>query len=523
MGPNVLLIVADDMGFSDLGCYGGEIPTPNLDELARSGVRFSQFYNTARCSPSRASLLTGLHPHQTGIGVLTRPDLPHGYRGDLDPSTPTVAETLRDAGWDTALFGKWHLSAQTDAPSTSWPTRKGFDEFFGTLAGCSSYFDPQTLTRGESPATDAADDPDFYYTDAIAAEADRWLSQRGDDSRPFFLYAAFTAPHWPLHAKPEDIRAARGLFDDGWDRLREARLERLRTEGILSEGTRLSDRDPSQPAWDDVADPDWNLERMEVYAAQVIALDRAIGRILDRLRAQGELDDTLVLFLSDNGASAEELPIGTDETFVLKDRALREGTRDGSPVRFGNYPEITPGPESTYASYGIPWANLSNTPFRRYKRWVHEGGISTPLIVHWPQGRLAAGGVIDLPAQLVDILPTILDATGVPAEGAEGRSLLAALGGTAVAEAPLYWEHTGNAAIRVGQWKLVRAYPEPWELYDMVADRSELEDLADRHPDRRDALAAMWEDWAARVGALPWGPMVERYVAAGLAPAAAEE
>lgn len=523
MSPNVLLIVADDMGFSDLGSYGGEIPTPNLDQLARTGVRFSQFYNTARCSPSRASLLTGLHPHQTGIGVLTRPDLPHGYAGDLDPATPTIAETLRDAGWDTALFGKWHLSAQTDAPSPSWPTRKGFDEFFGTLAGCSSYFDPQTLTRGEVPAADAADDPEFYYTDAIAAEGARWIAQRDAASGPFFLYAAFTAPHWPLHARPEDISAARGLFDAGWDRLREQRVERLRAEGILSDSSGLSERDPSQPAWEDATEQAWNLERMEVYAAQVIALDRAVGRLLDTLRDRDELDDTLVVFLSDNGASAEELPIGADETFVLKDRALREGTRGGREVAFGNYPHITPGAEDTYASYGVPWANLSNTPFRRYKRWVHEGGIATPLIMNWPSGGFTGGAIVDLPAQLVDIVPTILDAASLGEVPSEGRSLLPAMQGLGLEDTPLFWEHTGNAAVRVGKWKLVRAYPDPWELYDMTADRSELNDLAAIRPERRDVLAAMWEEWAERVGALPWGPMIERYAAAGLPAASAEE
>lgn len=522
MNTNVLLIVADDMGFSDLGCYGGEIPTPHLDALARSGTRLTQFYNTARCSPSRASLLTGLHPHQTGIGVLTRPDLPHGYSGDLDPSVPLVAETLQAAGWKTALFGKWHLSADATTPSASWPTRKGFETFFGTLAGCSSYFDPQTLTRQEEPATDAAERPDFYYTDAIAEEASRWIASLSPDES-FFAYTAFTAPHWPLHALPEDIEAARGLFDAGWDELRERRLAALRAEGILAEESALTDRDPTQPAWNQAQHHEWNVQRMEVYAAQIIALDRAVGRLIDELRAQGRFENTLVLFLSDNGASAEELPIGTDETFVLKDRSMRVGTRAGDPVRFGNYPEIVPGAEDTYASYGVPWANLSNTPFRRYKRWVHEGGISTPLIVHWPAGGIAEGAIVDLPAQLVDIVPTVLAATEVEEGQTEGRSLLAALSGESVDPVPLYWEHTGNAAIRLGRWKLVRAFPGDWELYDMTVDRSELNDLASGHPEVRDELAKLWQAWADRVGVLPWQPMVDRYLAAGLSAAAAEE
>lgn len=522
MPTNVLLIVADDMGFSDLGCYGGEIPTPNLDLLARGGVRLSQFYNTARCSPSRASLLTGLHPHQTGIGVLTRRDLPYGYAGDLDPDAPTIAEKLLDAGWSTAIFGKWHLSSNTATPSPSWPTRKGFETFFGTLAGCSSYFDPQTLTRGESAAFDAKEDSSFYYTDAIAEEASTWLSER-DKDEPFFLYAAFTAPHWPLHALPEDMERAKGLFDAGWDELRRNRLDALHAEGIVRPGTRLTDRDPTQPAWDDVDEADWNLLRMEVYAAQVIALDRAVGRITDELRTLGRLDDTLIIFLSDNGASAEELPIGTDENFVSKDQSMREGTRNGRPVMFGNYTTVRPGPEDTYASYGVPWANLSNTPFRRYKRWVHEGGISTPLIVHWPAGDIGQGSIVDSPAQLVDIVPTILDAAGLEPSPSEGRSLLPAFCGESPAPVPLYWEHTGNSAIRLGQWKLVRAFPGDWELYDMDTDRSELDDVAHQHPAVCVELISRWESWATRVGVLPWQPMVDRYIAVGLSPEAAEE
>lgn len=522
MTTNVMLIVADDMGFSDLGCYGGEIPTPNLDRLARSGARLTQFYNTARCSPSRASLLTGLHPHQTGIGVLTRPDRPHGYAGDLDPLVPTVAEVLAREGWATALFGKWHLSADTTSPSPSWPTRKGFGTFFGTLAGCSSYFDPQTLTRGETPATDARENPDFYYTDAIAEQASAWIAEQ-PASTPFFLYAAFTAPHWPLHALPDDVESVRGRFDEGWDRLRERRLHAMKAEGLLRDDSALSQRDPSQPAWDDVADRQWNLSRMEAYAAQVVALDRAVGTMLAQLDASGRLDDTLILFLSDNGASAEELPIGSEETFVLKDQTLREGTRTGAPVAYGNRPHIVPGAEDTYASYGVPWANLSNTPFRRYKRWVHEGGIATPLIAHWPDGAVARGQIVDVPAQLVDIVPTILDAAGIDWPNSEGRSLLSALTGEELEPIPLYWEHIGNAAIRVGRWKLVRAFPSGWELYDMIHDRTELEDLAGAHPEIVRDLARRWQNWADRVGVLPWQPMIDRYAEAGLPPAAAEE
>ncbi len=512
--PDIILIVADDLGFSDLGCYGGEIRTPHLDRLASRGVRLSQFYNTARCSPSRASLLTGKHPHQTGIGVLTRPDPPHGYLGDLSPSHPTIAEMLSVAGWRTWLCGKWHLSSDVNTPSHSWPTQRGFERFFGTIAGCSSYFDPQTLTRGETPAGDAAED-DFYYTDAISSEAVCWIDELSseDSNEPFFLYLAYTAPHWPLHARLEDVEATRGRFDDGWDTLRERRLERLVEEGILQPGTTMSDRDPSQPPWSEASDHEWQARRMEVYTAQVESMDRGIGRVLDALDRAGRLDNAIIIFLSDNGASAEELPIGDPETFRTKDQSLTTGSRDGRALRLGNTPIIEPGPEDTYGSYGVPWANLSNTPFRRYKRWVHEGGISTPLIFQWANGGLAGGSVLHTASQLVDIVPTILDAVGVGPDSfsAEGRSLLEALRGGPVDDRTLYWEHIGNAAIRRGSWKLVRAHPLEWELYDIVTDRTELHDLAHIHPLVVDELSRAWEQWADRVGVIRWDDMLTRY------------
>lgn len=524
--PDIVLIVADDLGFSDLGCYGGELRTPNIDSLARNGVRLSQFYNTARCSPSRASLLTGKHPHQTGIGVLTRPDLPEGYAGDLSPNHPTVAEVLHSAGWRTWLSGKWHLSGSVDEPNGSWPTQRGFDRFFGTLAGCSSYFDPQTLTRGDEPADDAMS-PDFYYTEAISTEACKWIEElesEGSDD-PFFLYLAYTAPHWPLHAKAEDINQQKGFFNEGWDILRQRRLDRLVKEGILVSSTSISERDPRQPAWSEVSDKDWQQLRMEVYAAQVEALDRGVGQVMESLRKAGRIDNTIVLFLSDNGASAEELPIGDFETFRLKDRSLLAGTRDGKDIELGNEPHIKPGSEATYSSYGIPWANLSNTPFRLYKRWVHEGGISTPLIVHWPQGGLAEGAVSHTASQLVDILPTLLEAAGVTSTeiNAEGTSLLDALRGSDRDDRTLYWEHIGNCAIRRGKWKLVREYPNQWELYDIIHDRTELHDVSAMHPEVVHELSEAWQQWAKRVGVISWDEMVHRYTKNGKSPQEAQE
>jgi arylsulfatase len=523
--PNVVLILVDDMGFSDIGCYGGEIDTPNIDRLAKNGVRFSQFYNTARCSPSRASLLTGLHPHQAGIGVLTNDDRPRGYPGTINRRCVTIAEVLKAAGYDTCLSGKWHLASEMHVPNEAWPTRRGFDRFFGTLTGCGSFFHPGTLTRGETNAEDEALRPDFYYTDAITDEAARFVREHGGrDVAPFFLYVAYTAPHWPLHARDEDLAKYRGKFDEGWDVLRERRLARLREAGILDESAPLSDRDPTQPAWSDADYKHWQARRMEAYAAQIDRMDKGVGRILGALEAAGKLDDTLVVFLSDNGASDEVLPLVKLERFKTRSDILRLKTRDGRDVQIGNEPSIAPGGEDSYSSYGRAWANLSNTPFRYYKRWVHEGGIATPLIVHWPHGALKAGSVVKAPCQLVDVLPTVLAATSAayPVENAghavqppEGRSLLPALRGEPIADATQYWEHTGNAAIRRGNWKLVRDWPKPWELYDLSRDRTELHDLAAANPDIVGELAAAWQVWADRVGVIPWQVTIDLYAERG--------
>jgi arylsulfatase A-like enzyme len=519
--PNVVLILVDDMGFSDLGCYGGEIRTPNLDALGRGGVRFSHFYNTARCSPSRASLLTGLHPHQTGIGILTNNDAPTGYPGNLNRACVTIAEILRDAGYATCLSGKWHLASEMHTPNDAWPTRRGFERFFGTMTGCGSFYQPGTLTRGEASAADEAEAPGFFYTDAITDEAVRFIDdQTATPERPFFLYTAYTAPHWPLHAHDEDIAKYDGAFDRGWDELRVERLRRLVAEGILPADTKLSDRDPTQPAWSEADDKEWQAIRMQVYAAMIDRMDRGVGRIVEALKRAGTFDDTLLIFLSDNGASPEVLPLFSPEKFQTRKDILPRLGKNGAPVRVGNTPDIVPGPSDTYASYGRAWANLSNTPFRFYKRWVHEGGIAASLIMHWPGGGLANGAVVDQPFQLVDVVPTVMEATGGqypprsvtwPVEPLEGRSMLGALRGTHQDPVPLFWEHTGNAAVRVGKWKLVREFPGAWELYDLDADRTELHDLATDHPDIAAGLARQWDAWAARVGVIPFETTLRLY------------
>jgi len=513
--PNIVLILNDDMGFSDIGCYGGEVETPNLDRLAAGGLRFSQFYNTARCSPSRASLLTGLHPHQTSVGVLTYDMGPEGYAGNLNHRCVTIAEALKPAGYRSYLSGKWHVSSNLREPTDSWPMQRGFDRFYGTIIGAGSFYDPNTLTRGNENIEHEAREPGFFYTDAISDNAVEFIRSHAKEhpEKPFFEYVAYTAPHWPLHAHDEDIAKYKGRFDKGWDRLREERLERLVASGLVKDSWPLSERDPTQPPWTQAENKAWLLRCMEVYAAQIDRMDQGIGRILRALEETGRLDDTLVIFMADNGACAEDIPEGVSvDELVNRLMLARSHTRSGEPVHFGNNPERMPGPEDTYQSYGQAWANLSNAPFRFYKHWIHEGGIATPLIFHWPAGIAARNEVRHSPGYLPDIMATVLDLTGTPypkefpgrdVAPLEGHSLKSAFAAEQPSRPPMFWEHEGNAAVRMGQWKLVRDYPKPWELYDMEADRTELHDLAAGHPDRVRDMAAQYEAWARRCGVIP--------------------
>lgn len=513
--PNILLILNDDMGYSDIGCYGGEIDTPHLNKLAANGLRFSQFYNTARCSPSRASLLTGLHPHQTGIGILTYDSGPEGYAGNLNQRCATIAEALKPAGYRNYLSGKWHVSNSLTEPTDSWPMQRGFDDFFGTIIGAGSFYDPNTLTRRNDNAEHEARAAGFFYTDAISDQAAQFVREHASEhsDKPFFQYVAYTAPHWPLHAHPQDIAKYKGRFDAGWDTLREQRLERLVASGILDAQWKLTERDPTQPAWSETEHQAWLANCMEVYAAQIDRMDQGIGRILATLEETGQLDNTLVIFLSDNGACAEDIPENvTIDELVNKLMIARSHTRDGREVRFGNDPSIAPGPEDTYQSYGRAWANLSNAPFRLYKHWTHEGGISTPLIFHWPAGIAQRGEIRHTPGYLPDIMATVLDVTGTAypqhLDGRdilplEGQSLKQAFDADPASRSPMFWEHEGNGAMRDGQWKLVREYPRDWELYDMVADRTETSNVAAQYPERVTAMAVAYEAWAARCGVLP--------------------
>lgn len=532
--PNILVILSDDMGYSDLGCYGGEIRTRNLDRLAANGLRFTQFYNTARCCPTRAALLTGLYSHQAGIGHMMEDRGVDGYRGELNRRCVTLAEVLKPAGYGTYALGKWHVTKGTkpDGPKDNWPLQRGFDHYYGTITGAGDYWDPGTLTRDNtmiSPMADAEYRPRrYYYTDAITDHAIRFLQdhRKQDAERPFFMYLAYTAAHWPMHAPEEDIRRYRGKYDGGYGPVRQARLERMRELGLVDPSWEL----PAQAGdWDSVQHKAWEARCMEVYAAMVDRMDQGIGRVVQQLRKSGQLDNTLILFMQDNGGCAEDIgraprtdhatrpekppfaPI-SPETVRLEVRPNQ--TRDGYPMLAG--PGAMPGPEGTYIAYGQGWANVSNTPFREYKHWVHEGGISTPLIAHWPARIRRHGDLETQPGHLVDVMATCVDVSGAayPREyrgtaiqPMEGRSLVPAFEGRTIERQAIYWEHEGNRAVRVGKWKLVaKGEKGLWELYDMTADRTELHDLSSAFPERARQMAALWEAWAERSNVLPLNP-----------------
>ncbi|MDE0837997.1 MAG: arylsulfatase [Kiritimatiellae bacterium] len=526
--PNILLILNDDMGYSDLGCYGGEIDTPNLNRLAEGGLRFTQFYNTARCCPSRASLLTGLHPHQTGIGgMVGGGGGPEGYEGTINDRCVTIAEALRAEGYATAMSGKWHLAGDHENENKCWPTSRGFDHHYGIITGAADYYAPRTLKRnGRDVEHEAQEDPEYYFTDAISDDAVDCINRHftEPDPSPLFQYVAYTAPHWPLHAREEDIARYKGRFSEGWDSLREARMKRMVELGVVDPKWALSARDESQPAWDEAEDKEWQQRRMEVYAAQIDVMDQGIGRITAALEAQGQLDNTLILFLADNGGACEEVSIDwVKQGWMDELSIIQHETKEGKPVRFGNTPDIQPGEQDTYCSYGVPWANLSNTPFRLYKCWIHEGGISTPFIAHWPAGMQAQPGSLHhSPWHLPDVMATLLDVAGAPypvdyagrdVKPPEGHSFAAVLNGQeAKRPAPLFWEHEGNAAVRDGRWKLVRNYqrdssllmtdPAAWELYDINEDRTELHDLSAQAPDRVRKMLDAFLSWAKRCSVL---------------------
>ncbi len=504
--PNIVLIMVDDMGFSDIGPYGAEIRTPNLDKLAATGVSYTQFYNAGRCCPTRASLLTGLYPHQAGIGymepgnrynkpIVERLGAPQ-YQGHLNRRCVTIAEALKPSGYQTFMTGKWHVGQGTGER----PWERGFERFFGILGGASNFFRPGNRLYSGSEQVEAPDD--FYTTDYFSRYAATYIREASPD-HPFFLYVAYTAPHWPIQAWPEDIARYQGKYKIGWDELRRRRLARQKELGLFAPELRLSPRHPESYPWEEADQDDMDL-RMAVYAAMIDRVDQGIGDILAALNETGTAENTLIMFLSDNGGCAE--PYGRNQKN-----------------------QVPPGPAESSTGYYLPWANASNTPFRLFKHWVHEGGIATPLIVSWP-GKTPAGVINTTQiGHVKDIMATFLDAAGVEypetfggqeLQPLEGESLLPSLlNPEAVTHRTVYWEHEGNRAIRDGRWKLVSYYNEiheemarvgtgrrtgEWELYNLETDRTELLNLVGSYPVKARELANKWEEWAARLGVLDW-------------------
>ncbi len=511
--PNILLILADDLGYADLGCYGSEIATPNIDALAANGLRFKQFYNGTRCCPSRASLLTGLYPHQAGVGNMTGDNGVPGYRGHPQPNTVTIAEVLKANGYHTSMVGKWHLSS---GPKTPRPTDRGFDEFYGMIGGFNSCFQEDPFyTRLPAGRTKRVYGKDaFYSSDAFGDYSLDFLAEARKSKKPFFQYLAFNAPHFPLHAKPADIQKYAGVYAKGWDKLREARHAKQIELGLLPRGTPLSPRSPfttrndflrsgENPAWESLdVDRQADLaQRMAVYAAMVDCMDRNIGRVITDLKANGDLDNTLIFFLSDNGACAEWDPFGFDVNSGPKN-ILHKGddlAKMGGPA--------------TYHSYGSGWANACCTPFRLYKHYCHEGGIRTPFIVHWPAGFTAKGELRDQVGHIIDVMATCVDVSGadypklrddIAITPMEGTSLRPAFDGKTLDRPFIAWEHERNRAIRAGNWKLVAKASGPWELYDIAADPVELNDLSSQQPERVKELSATWDMWAKRCQVVPY-------------------
>ncbi len=503
--PNIILILADDMGFSDIGSYGGEINTPNIDKLAKGGVRFAQFYNAARCCPSRASLITGLYPHQAYVGdmvdeyarrareLINSP----AYSDHLNPHTPTIAEVLHTAGYRTSMSGKWHLGYRTN----EWPSARGFDRSFAVIEGAMNYYGfgmqhTGVITNPPMALDDHVFIPPrsgFFSTDAFTDHAIQFIKDDAKRSKPFFLYLAYNAPHWPLQARPETIAHYRGKYKSmGWDKLREQRYDRLKKLGIIDSRWQLAPRPPRVPAWRDASpqqQEQWD-EEMSIYAAQIEEMDHGIGRVLKTLQETGGDKNTLIFFLSDNGGASED-----------PNRSL-----PGSKL----------GTRESYKGYGIDGAHVSSSPFRKTKKYSHEGGISTPLIIYWPEGiaKSQRGKIVSQGGSILDLMPTCLTAgqAALPQEmGKEKTTPLEGVdltpvfhGKSFVRSAPLFWEHEGNRAVRDGKWKLVASQDEPWELYDMESDRTELHDLSKSKPEIVRDLVAKYENWAKRVDAKPW-------------------
>jgi arylsulfatase A-like enzyme len=530
--PNILVILADDMGFSDIGCFGGEIKTPNIDALASEGIKFTQFYNGARCCPSRASLLTGLYAQQTGVGLMTGNDHLPGYTGRLNDSCVTLGDVLKSAGYQTFAVGKWHVGDFV-------PTTRGFDRFYGFYTGYTmNSWNPNQMALFPPGPMHTYAPGKFYATDAITDYALDFIDQgRKDAAHPWFAYVAYQAAHFPLMAPADEVAKYVPVYEKGWDEIREKRLERLKSLGVLPASTTLSPRSliprpdiAKRDGLDTDVNPAWAslphdrqidlAHRMAIYAAMVDHMDRDIGRLIEDLKSHHDLDNTVVIFLSDNGACAEWAPFGFDADVHFP---TGDGTRGNGHGYNGDSfvkPILHTGadlalmgqPGGTGIGYGSAWANACNTPFRMYKHYDHEGGISTPLIVRWPGGITDRGAFRQQVGHVIDLMPTLVELSGAkyPAEFGgrsilpmEGRSLVPAFTNQPIQRDALFWEHEGNRAVRVGDLKLVSLAGLPWELYDMSKDRIEQNNLAASMPEKVKQMRTMWDDWAKRCHVYP--------------------
>lgn len=497
--PNIILIMADDMGFSDLGFMGSGIETPNIDKLANNGMVFNQFYNAGRCCPSRASLLTGLYAHNADLGWMTASDFGRpGYRGAISKNSVSIAQVLKSADYANYMTGKWHVTydknMEDGADNSNWPIQRGFDKYYGVLSGGGGYYDPNTLTKDNERLIPSED---FYLTEAINNTTIELLENHFESKKemPFFFYVAHYAPHRPLHALEKDIQKYKGKFSKGWDYFREQRYKKMEENG-LSNGWVLSQRPNDIPAWDGLSPKEkamWET-RMEVYAAQIDRMDQGIGRIIDLLKQKNELDNTIILFLSDNGGNAEP---------------------EGKDFDVDSITDV--GGKAFNQSYRKNWANMSNTPFRLYKSSNHEGGISTPLIVHWPK-KIQKASISKQQGHLIDFMPTFMELAGASYPESfngneikpyQGKSLVAAFEGKTTKREPLFFEHEADRAIIDGNWKLVATkgnaptYKGKWELYDLLVDRSEENNLIEKHLEIASELEHKWKEWAKENNVLP--------------------
>lgn len=502
--PNIIVIMADDLGYSDLGCYGGEIETPNLDKLAKGGIRFTQFYNAARCCPTRASLLTGKYPHQAGLDK-------NGQ--SLSRNAATIAEVLKENGYRTGMTGKWHLSETKElknpkeqllwlshrkdnnvfAPLKSYPSNRGFEQHWGVIWGVINFFDPFSLVHNEKEIKNVPDD--FYMTDFITDKSIDLIDEFSKDQNPFFLYVAHTAPHWPLHALPEDIVKYKGVYDEGWNKLRENRYKGLIEKGIIKPETAPLAKNESGKLWAENKEKAWESKHMEAHAAMVDRMDQGIGRLIDKLKKTGEYKNTLILFLADNGASSERgYPPGFD----------RPGhNRNGEEIIYPNQKYNRPGGELTWGYLGDAWAGALNAPFRYWKRESFEGGICSPFIMHWPEGLRGKENTINYGvSHVIDILPTFLEITatsypdrvnGFKTTPIEGRSMLPLIKGEANAtNDTLFWEHETGKALRIGDWKISALIGGEWELFNLAKDRTETNNLAAIMAEKVEEMEAVW-------------------------------